>query len=440
MIQVRDQRILFLIKALIALAFVCKVSLGSLLPIPREVPYLIFQQGMHPYVNVVLCGLLGGPLVLLWLRVRRRQHLSGFYKLFVFFLMITLAVETLLQAHYVNPDESVTMQLGAMSASLFMVVVYGLIIPSLWNVRDFMNYVQRWTGALVLLSLMVLILHPSAAFKGGRFIGVFKHIPHMVTCATTAFVFSLGTFLSNDKLKHKIWSILVLFSSFTAIIFTGTRSSAGAAMFAFLLTMILHEAQTNKGRIFKFSAIAFVLIFSAFFGGQTYEFARGVATGQNSLGARQAQDGVASRWEEVERGTDIFMEHPWLGHGLMSKFASGSDVDVSNYNSLKDPHNIFVSAGVVGGWPLLVLAAMALGFMTIGSLKALKSFDIPKRQVAIYLISHIPILVIYHIHLSVGGMADRLYWMVFGFVAAAALGYPKFDNNIPGARVTIEGT
>ncbi|MGE5085309.1 MAG: hypothetical protein ACM3MG_03350, partial [Bacillota bacterium] len=150
---------------------------------------------MHPYINVLLCALLGGPLILLWLRVRQRQHLSGFYKLFVFFLMITLAVETLLQAHYVNPDESVVMQLGATSAALFMVVVYGLIIPSLWNVRDFMVYIQKWTGALVLLSLVILILHPGAAFKGGRFIGVFKHIPHMVTCATTAFVFSLGTFL-----------------------------------------------------------------------------------------------------------------------------------------------------------------------------------------------------------------------------------------------------
>lgn len=429
MIKARDERILFLIKALVALTFVCKISLGSFLPIPREVPYLIFQQGMHPYVNVMLCGLLGGPLILLWMRVRQRQHLSGFYKLFVFFLMITLAVETFLQAHYVNFDESVMMQLGAMSASLFMVVVYGLIIPSLWIVRDFMTYVQRWAGALVLLSLLILALHPSAAFKGGRFIGVFKHIPHMVTCATTAFVFSLGTFLVHQKMQHKIWSVLVLFASFIVIILTGTRSSAGAAMFAFLLTMILHEAQTNKGRIFKFSAVMFVLMFAVFFGGQTYEFARGVATGQASLGGRQAQDGVASRWEEVERGTDIFLKHPWLGHGLMSKFSSGSEVDVSNYNSLKDPHNIFVSAGVVGGWPLLVLAIMALGFMVIGSLKALKSFDMSKRQVAVYLVSHIPILVIYHVHLSIGGMADRLYWMVFGFVAAAALGVGKMKEH-----------
>lgn len=419
MIHAKDARILFLIKSLVALAFLCKVSLGGLLPIPREVPYLIFQQGMHPYINVLLTFLLGVPLVLLWLRVRARQHLSGFYKLYVFFLMIVLAIQTLLQVHYVNPDESAIMQIGAMLVSLFMVGIYGLIIPSLWNVQDFLRFVQRWTGVLVLLSLIVLVLSPGSTFKGGRFIGTFKHIPHMVTCATTAFIFSLGTFLIEPKLKHKIWNLLILLASFVAIVLTGTRSSAAAAMFGFLLTLILHETRTTKGRMFKFGAVAFLLSFSLFFGLQTYEFAHDIATGHSSLGGRQAQDGVASRWEEVERGAEIFKQEPWLGHGLMSKFASGNDVDVSNYNSFKDPHNIFVSAGVVGGWPLLILAALALGFMTIGALKALKTFSIAKRQIAIYLLAHIPILVIYHIHLSIGGMADRLYWLVFGFVAAA---------------------
>ncbi|WP_413586376.1 O-antigen ligase family protein [Bdellovibrio sp. HCB274] len=419
MIHAKDARILFLIKSLVALIFLCKVSLGGLLPIPREIPYLIFQQGMHPYVNVLLTFLLGVPLLLLWLRVPVRQHLSGFYKLFVFFLMIVLAVQTLLQVYYVNPEESAVMQIGAMLVSLFMVGIYGLIIPSLWNVQAFLRFVQRWAGALVLLSLIVLVLSPGSAFKGGRFIGVFKHIPHMVTCATTAFVFSLGTFLMDSKLKHKIWSALILLASFLVIILTGTRSSAAAAMFAFLLTLILHETRTSQGRMFKVGVVSILTTFTLFFGLQTYQFAHDIATGHTSLGGRQAQDGVASRWDEVERGAEQFQQEPWLGHGLMSKFASGNDVDVSNYNSFKDPHNIFVSAGVVGGWPLVVLAAIAVGFMTIGALKALQSFSIAKRQVSIYLLAHIPILIIYHIHLSIGGMADRLYWMVFGFVAAA---------------------
>nr|WP_295904827.1 O-antigen ligase family protein [uncultured Bdellovibrio sp.] len=419
MITARDGRILFLIKALVALLFISKISLGSLLPVPQSFSYFIFQQGLHPFVNVFLCGLFGVPLVLLWLRVRDRNHLSGFYKLFIFFLILTLTVQTLLQAHYVNQEESAILQIGALAVAVFMIAVYGVIIPSLWDAEDFLKYVQRWSGVLVLISLALWVVAGGSVYKGGRFVGVFKHIPHMVTCATVAYVFSLGTFLQEEKLQHKIWSALILCASFFAIILTGTRSSAAAALMAFVVTMILHKTATNQGRIFKFAFLAFVITFTLFFGMQTYEFAHGIATGQSSLGGREAQDGVASRWEEVERGSQIFLEEPWLGHGLLSKFAAGNDVDVSNYNAMKDPHNIFVSAGVIGGWPLLVLSAVALILMSVGAVKALTSFDISKRQIAIYLLAHIPILVIYHVHLSIGGMADRLYWMVFGFVAAS---------------------
>src|SRR5438445_10939216 len=148
-LRARDERILFLIKALVALAFLAKVSFGALLPIPREIPYLIFQQGMHPYVNVLLSVLLGGPLILLWLKVRDRQHLSGFYKLFVFVLMITLLVQTLLQIHYVNSDESPIIQVGAVLVSLFTVVAGGLVIPSLCPVQHALSSVEVWYGQLV---------------------------------------------------------------------------------------------------------------------------------------------------------------------------------------------------------------------------------------------------------------------------------------------------
>ncbi|UOF00973.1 O-antigen ligase family protein [Bdellovibrio reynosensis] len=419
MVRANDGRILFLIKALVALLFISKISLGSILPIPRSFSYFIFQQGLHPFMNVLLCFLFGMPLVFLWLRVRGRHHLSGFYKLFILVMMSTLFVQTFLQTQYVNSGESMIMQLGALFSSLFMIGIYGLIIPSLWDAEDFLKFVQRWSGILVLISLILFVVAGGQVFKGGRFVGIFKHIPHMVTCATVAFVFSLGTFLQAQEAKHKIWNLVILFASFLAIILTGTRSSAAAAVMAFVVTMILHKTQTNQGRIFKFAFISFAITFTTFFGAQAYDFARGVATGQSALGGREAQDGIASRWEEVERGSQIFLQEPWLGHGLLSKFAAGNDVDVSNYNAMKDPHNIFISAGVVGGWPLLVISVIGVIFMLIGALKAVKSHDISKRQIAVYLLAHLPILLIYHIHLSIGGMADRLYWLVIGFVAAS---------------------
>jgi uncharacterized protein (DUF2062 family) len=48
-----------------------------------------------------------------------------------------------------------------------------------------------------------------AVFKGGRFVGVFKHIPHMVTCATVAFVFS-GNFIISSGTKA--FDVCIFFS------------------------------------------------------------------------------------------------------------------------------------------------------------------------------------------------------------------------------------
>ncbi|MGZ3773659.1 MAG: O-antigen ligase family protein [Pseudobdellovibrionaceae bacterium] len=429
MVKANDGRILFLIKALVALLFISKISLASLIPIPQKFSIFIFQAGLHPVINVVLAFLFGGPLLLLFLKVRQRNHLSGFYKLFVFSLTFLLTLQTLLQVRYVNSEESTLMQIGALATSIFMIAIYGYVIPSLWTSEDFLKYLQKWSGVLCLISFVLLFVAGGTVFKGGRFIGVFKHIPHMVTCATAAFVFSTGVFLNEEKLAVKVWCSLILFVSFLLIILTGTRSSAAAALFALILTLVTHKTTSNHGKIFKFSVICFMLTFLFFFGAPVFEFAQGVARGQNSLGEREAQDGVASRWEEVERGSQIFLEEPWLGHGLVSKFAAGNDVDVSHYNAMKDPHNIFVSAGVVGGWPLLALSVLALFMMAVGALKGLLNGNVSRQQIVIYLAAHIPILIIYHVHLSLGGMADRLYWMVFGFAAANSNRYSTLSDS-----------
>ncbi len=56
MVQARDGRILFLMKALAALIFISKISLGSVLPIPHSVSIFIFQQGLASLLmNVFLC-------------------------------------------------------------------------------------------------------------------------------------------------------------------------------------------------------------------------------------------------------------------------------------------------------------------------------------------------------------------------------------------------
>lgn len=418
MLQARDRRIRALIKGLLALVFISKISLGSFIPVPRSFSFILFQQGMHPYLNVLLCFLLGVPLLILGTRVQDRNSLSGFYKLFCFLLAMTLVVQTAGQI-YLGEGGSGILQLAALGSSLLMIAVYGISIPTLMSADDFLKSVQKWAGIFVLLSLVMWVLRSGYVFKGGRFIGVFKHIPHMVTCATVAFVFSLGTYALAQSRLQKLWSLIVAGAGFFAIVLTGTRSSAAAAFLALALMMILVPAKSNGAKILKTAVVALGFTFTLFFGAQSFNYAVAVATGQSSLGSRQAQDGVASRWEEVERGAQSFQEKPWIGHGLLSKFSSGEEADVSHYNAMKDPHNIFVSAGVTGGWPMVFLSVVAVIFMVIGSLKAMASRHKAKSYIAIYLAAHIPILIIYHIHLSIGGMADRLYWLVFGFVATS---------------------
>jgi hypothetical protein len=41
------------------------------------------------------------------------------------------------------------------------------------------------------------------------------------------------------------------------------------------------------------------------------------------------------------------------------------------------------------------------------------------------MLTQIPIIFIYHIHLSMGGIADRIYWIIFGYMALSE----KFHNN-----------
>ncbi len=387
------------------------------MPLPREFGFLIFQYGMHPYLNIAATVLFGVPLIYFWSRCRLQYQPHAAYRLFVISLMLILTIQTVLQILFVNLDESLLMQTGAVVMSMLLLVLYGLVIPSLWGPIRLLKSLQKWSAVLVVFSVLLLVAGRSDLYKGGRFVGIFKHIPHMVTCSTLCFVLTLAFFFQPKKIKKHLFDCFILLCSFTAIVLTGTRSSVAASLVAMGMTLFFYRFKSNQGKLFKFFALLSVFIFAIFFGYESFQYAHDIATGQSALAGRQAQDGVNSRLEEVQRGSEIFKDQPWLGHGLVSKFSSGHEVDVSHYNSMKDPHNIFISAGVVGGWPLMLLALVAVIMCFWGSLKSLMADNFPEKQIAIYVLSHLPILIIYHVHLSIGGMADRVYWLMFSLLA-----------------------
>ena len=131
--------------------------------------------------------------------------------------------------------------------------------------------------------------------------------------------------------------------------------------------------------------------------------------------------------EEVTRGMNMFHKSPYFGNGLLYKYIGDNGVMVNSYDSFKDPHNLFVSAGVIGGWPLIVLSVIGYFMIIIAAIKgALRKGD-DTMMLGLFLMSHLPVFVIYPAHFSLGGMADRMYWLVFGYLA---INYPQKANKL----------
>lgn len=393
--------------ALIALIFISKISFRSLLPfIPKELSVVLFQGGLHPYLNFIAVMGLG---VILILRSKPIRSLSPIYLLFCWGLIGLLGITSILQIMFSGTGLFAT--LGTFVASSALIGIYGLRIPKVLDIEETLDWIFRCSSICVFLSLLVFAIFPENAWKGGRFIGVFKHIPHMVTCASVAFIFSL------DFSKHKIWKLFTIPAALYLLLLTGTRSSLAAVLMAVILVTILIKTKSIAALFLKSTGIIVAITYGIFFGPMTVNYLEGIARGERALMEREAQDGVASRMEEVERGWELFQLNPWLGSGLASKFSNGDETSVDKYNANKDPHNIFVSAGVIGGWAFLVYSIYAVIILLIGTMKGLASKDSSQRMVAIYLATHLPILIIYHVHLSPGGVADRIYWLLFGLLA-----------------------
>ena len=185
---------------------------------------------------------------------------------------------------------------------------------------------------------------------------------------------------------------------------------------SYFLAAILFPAVKATAQFIKASLAISIVIAALLFGNQFVTYITNVVTGQAAIGYRAAQDGVSSRLDEFQRGYEIFEKNQFLGTGLLSKFGEISESEVGQYNANKDPHNLFISAGVIGGWLFLILVAVGFLGLILATLSKLRSRDQNLKILAIYIATQIPVLFIYHMHLSVGGMADRIYWIMFGYM------------------------
>ncbi len=403
---------------LIGLIFESKISLAFIPGIPFQWGPYIYQYGLHPFMNVLLNLLIGGFLI--FRSSENSLHQYRFYKsyrVYNLLFLISLIGITVFQIFLTDTSNPPLMSLGAATLACFTVVLYGQIIPRHLPANTFINLVLKFSLIFCWLSLILFFISPDTSFKGGRFIGIFKHIPYMVTCATLACHMLIYHFFIAQRNAHqKIFDLMSFAAAFFILILTGTRSALFAVIISYFLAAILFPAVKATTQFIKASLAISIVIAALLFGNQFVTYITNVVTGQTAIGYRAAQDGVSSRLDEFQRGYEIFEKNQFLGTGLLSKFGEISESEVGQYNANKDPHNLFISAGVIGGWLFLILVAVGFLGLILATLSKLRSRDENLKILAIYIATQIPVLFIYHMHLSVGGMADRIYWIMFGYM------------------------
>ena len=404
---------------LIALIFISKISFAFIPGVPYEIFPVVYQYGLHPYINILLCSIVGGLFtVKKLLNPEAFVTQSRLFRAYIVLGSLFLLFITFMQIIFQIGEESILMQMVACLMAIFTMQLFGRVIPTKLDAKKFVEIVKAWSVVLCWISLLALFISPATSFKGGRFIGVFKHIPHMVSVATFACCFLLYDFFSKDlSRRQKFLKSLSFLGAFFVLILTGTRSALAAVMLSVILSLLLFPSKNAATKFLKTSMAVTGLLVGLFFGERIIDYAIEVVRGQETIGLRAAQDGIAARADEIERGYKMFQEHQWVGLGLLSKFGSTDEKQLGNYNANKDPHNLFISAGVVGGWGLIAITAFGFFALIAAGVKNLFSRNNAIKILAIYILTQVPIIFIYHIHLSMGGIADRIYWIIFGYMA-----------------------
>jgi len=406
---------------LLILIFISKISFKWAKIIPYSIPPLIFQYGLHPYINFLVQFFTALILIYFWIKQKHSIKLSPIYKIYIYSLIAILSIQTMFQITLVNIESSIMVQIAGLGMAIMLILVYGIIIPSLFDLDKFIYWLRKICVILVLASFICLPVFFGDMFRGGRFVGFFKHIPHMVSASTVAFILFFPTLF-----VHKTWTlrnntilkIIVIVFLGLAVLLTSTKAAFGTIAITTLIGIYLFGSKKKSIRLFKISFLSCFLISIILIGVPTSQFMYEVTTGKTGFGLRKAQDGVQTRMNEVTRGWSMFEKSPYFGLGLLYKFLNNKSegIEVESYNSFKDPHNLFVSAAVIGGYPLFIFAILGYVMMVFGAFKGINQIDPNRQIIGLFLLSHLPVFVIYHAHFSLGGIADRIYWLMFGYL------------------------
>lgn len=419
--------------SLIVLAFLSKVSFAFTGLVPESVPLFVFQYGIHPYVNVALNFFLG---FCLFVSLRARHELPKLadfrapYRVWAIGCIALLWFQHCLQMLAQIDDTNAVLVVITMLCTTFLAYFFGFVLPRVVPGKEFVEGVALICTAICVVSVGMQLAGIGGLYKGTRFVGILKHIPYMVTCSMVGYLFSLGRFDLSKGFRHLLLLAGGQLFNLYALWLTGTRSALFAVLLGSFVWFVTMRAPTPAFRLGRGLLVWLAVLSGLLFGTFAYDFSRDLLTGKTAIGSRQPQDGVSDRMDEVYRGLDMLDKAPWIGLGLLSKFGDTEGEDVVNsYNSFQDPHNLFISSAVVGGYPFGLWVAFGFLLAIAACLQGvLKAEHTAQHIIALYMLSQIPILAIYHMHLSLGGLADRLYWLAFGYLGLSWAKLPQKDS------------
>lgn len=408
---------------LFALIFISKISFKILGGVPRTLHPLIFQYGLHPYLNILFQYILCIIVLLFWLKSTNKfRTFSKFYLFMLMTTIIGLSIQTILQFTVSVTSITFTSSFFGLVMAATLLFIYGIVLPSLITPKYFIKTTLYINIPIIILSLFFIPFFWIQMQKGGRFIGLYKHIPHLVTASSICFMFQYSLFLKKFnyiKTRQKVFSGFLITIFLSASILTFTKATfLSLILFSFLAPLFLGP-NNHQFNLFKITILLCSISIIIFLGSSITSKIIEYSSGKSTIGFRTAQNGIESRTEEIYRGLDILKKSPILGLGIMYKYANSknNNIEVDGYNSFKDPHNFFISAGVIGGIPLMVFSFIAFLAMFIASSKALLSSQFEKRLFGLIILCHLPVFFIYHLHFSMGGVADRVYYLLLGYLA-----------------------
>ena len=151
---------------LIGLIFISKISLAFIPGMPNEIFPVVFQYGLHPYINSAMCLVVG-----IFFIQKKLLNPEGFtsqsrlFRLFGVLVSLYLLAITMMQIIFQIGDESIAYQFIACLMAIFTIYLFGRVIPTKLDPKLFLQTVQKWSTALCWISLAALILLASFGYS-----------------------------------------------------------------------------------------------------------------------------------------------------------------------------------------------------------------------------------------------------------------------------------